>query len=791
MKVLFPDAITDEAIGGKAAALLRLRKEAFRIPEWFVVLQGARPSEITSALARLNADCVAVRSSALEEDGAEHSFAGQFDSFLHIQPDAVVEHVEKVWGFARNEHIVAYCQKHNIQLPSSPCAIVQRMLDPESAGVAFSVDPVSGNRAHGVVSSVRGVGEKLVSGECDADTFHISKDGCVIKKSLCDEAITETQAVEVAELSRQCEDFFDAPQDIEWAFAEGALHLLQSRPITSLRQGTHRIWDNSNISESYSGVTTPLTFTFANRVYTAVYRQFCKMMLVPGKRVVASDETFRAMLGLLRGRVYYNLVSWYRVLAMLPGFQVNRSFMEQMMGVKTPMPQEIVDEIIAESKSSKLADTMNLIGTQIKRFYTRLNDTLAAPAPLEKMSIDQLTKHYRHLEKELLTKWDAPLVNDFFAMIFFGVLGKLCRKWLGEEAESLHNDLIVGGEDIVSMEPAKRIREMAIMASSDDDLIASLQEAVVAPNTNLSESVHAYIEKFGDRCLEELKLESATLLDNPALLLQSIGNLAAMFRDHGVPEVGTNNDVRTNAEERLASAGLRFPKKQLFRWVLRQAWNRVRDRENLRFERTRVFGRVRRIMVEIGKRLVTEGRLKDPRDVFYLELEEILGYADGTGASVSLGDLAEARKREFTGFKEKLPPPDRFSTYGAPHDYETFESEEAKVVVTHGDALQGIGCCAGVIRGRARVVTDPKSAVLKPGEILVAQQTDPGWVMLFPSASGLLVERGSLLSHSAIVSREMGIPAVVSLPGLLQWITDGEMVELNGRTGTVRKLTHV
>jgi pyruvate,water dikinase len=196
-------------------------------------------------------------------------------------------------------------------------------------------------------------------------------------------------------------------------------------------------------------------------------------------------------------------------------------------------------------------------------------------------------------------------------------------------------------------------------------------------------------------------------------------------------------------------------------------------------------------MVEIGKRLVTEGRLKDPRDVFYLELEEILGYADGTGASVSLGDLAEARKREFTGFKEKLPPPDRFSTYGAPHDYETFESEEAKVVVTHGDALQGIGCCAGVIRGRARVVTDPKSAVLKPGEILVAQQTDPGWVMLFPSASGLLVERGSLLSHSAIVSREMGIPAVVSLPGLLQWITDGEMVELNGRTGTVRKLTHV
>ena len=106
-----------------------------------------------------------------------------------------------------------------------------------------------------------------------------------------------------------------------------------------------------------------------------------------------------------------------------------------------------------------------------------------------------------------------------------------------------------------------------------------------------------------------------------------------------------------------------------------------------------------------------------------------------------------------------------------------------------GDTLRGLGCCAGKVRGRARVVRDPADAVVLPGEILIAERTDPGWIMLFASAAGVVVERGSLLSHSAIVTREMSIPGIVSVPGLMHWVVDGEEVEIDGGSGTIRKVT--
>jgi pyruvate,water dikinase len=212
----------------------------------------------------------------------------------------------------------------------------------------------------------------------------------------------------------------------------------------------------------------------------------------------------------------------------------------------------------------------------------------------------------------------------------------------------------------------------------------------------------------------------------------------------------------------------------------------VRDRENLRFERTRLFGRVRRIAIELGKRLHAMGRLAAPRDVFHLTVEEMLGFVEGTTVTTNLQALVGLRQREFGGYREKVAPADRFTTRGAVHLGNTFQSE-APAIAPQGDALKGIGCCPGVVRGRARVILDPRNAVIEPGEILVAPRTDPGWIMLFPAAAGLLVEHGSLLSHSAIVAREMSIPAIVSIPGVTGWVQTGEWLEMDGSTGVVRK----
>jgi pyruvate,water dikinase len=213
----------------------------------------------------------------------------------------------------------------------------------------------------------------------------------------------------------------------------------------------------------------------------------------------------------------------------------------------------------------------------------------------------------------------------------------------------------------------------------------------------------------------------------------------------------------------------------------------VRDRENLRFERTRVFGRARRITIEIGKRFAALDRLDDCRDIFYVEVDEMLAFVEGRATTTDLKGLVTIRKLEFDRYRSEPPPADRFETRGVVYVGNTCQLEAAYVPPT-GESLKGIGCCAGIVRGRVRIICDPRRATVTSGEIIVAQRTDPGWVMIFPAAAGLLVEHGSLLSHSAIVAREMGLPAIVSLSGLTDWLKDGDWVEMDGSSGVVTKI---
>ena len=839
-------------LGGKAGALARLGAAKVPIPEWFVVTPAAYAkdgvsaelaAEIAVAVREVapGAEFFAVRSSALDEDGAEHSFAGQLDSFLFVPPERISEKVAAVWRSGFSERILAYRKERGLAgEPQPPAVLVQRMIDAETAGVAFSADPVSGRRGHAVVSAVFGLGSALVSGEADADMFTVDRGGRVVTRAVVEKhsahrsapgdgegvvpqpveaaqakqaALSDAEAVDVAALARATEKFFGRPQDIEWARTGGKLWLLQSRPITSLAgladpDGELNLWDNANIAESYSGVTTPLTFSFARGIYEAVYREFARMMGVGAVRIEENRDLFPRMLGLVEGRIYYNLISWYRLLALLPGFSVNRGFMEQMMGVKEGLPEEVLAKLVPAGRWAKVKDGFALAGAclglvknhftlpgQIERFYVRLNHALRpCEPPLQTMRPDELAAHFRDLERQLLLKWDAPLLNDFFAMIFYGVARKLTAKWCGDADGTLQNDLLCGEGGMISAEPAKRVRELAALVAGDA-AAAVLCEGTRAQIERWLETApvfcagyEAYLEKFGDRCLEELKLESLTLHDEPLTLLRSVGQFARRFGVTGLADAGVEAKLRATAElrvtEELAGHGV---KRVIFNWVLKHCRARVRDRENLRFERTRLFGRVRRIYVELGKRLHAAGRLTEPRDVFYLTVEEALGFVEGTAATTDLAGLTALRKREFAAFREKAEPADRFATRGAVYLGNTFKATEAAVVPT-GDALKGIGCCPGVARARARVIIDPRNAVIESGEILVAPRTDPGWIMLFPAAAGLLVEHGSLLSHSAIVAREMGIPAIVSISGVTAWVKTGDWLQMDGATGMVRKV---
>ena len=857
---------TRQRIGGKAAALAHLQQAGFPVPGWFALAPAAfadsldaanrehlsaacelgdeaavtaalatltpgsaATAELTWAVTALSPDGqpLAVRSSASDEDGGAHSFAGQLASYLNVAPADVAERVSDVWRSGFSARILAYRRTHGLErVPPAPAVLIQRMVAAEVSGVAFSADPATGRRGVAVVSAIAGLGEALVAGAREGETATVDRLGVIERVGQPEQPLLDDDQLRaVAALARRCEQHFGVPQDIEWALAGGELFLLQSRPITTLAtlrdpDGAYALWDNSNIAESYGGVTTPLTFSFARHAYEEVYRELCRLLGVSEAEIAAHADTFRRMIGLVRGRIYYSLFSWYDLLALAPGFSANRRFMEQMMGVKEELPPALAARLSANGGRMKLADMLKLVRAvaslarherrlprDIERFYARLDTALSPGAiPLEAMRPDELVAHYRDLEGRLLAHWDAPLVNDLFAMLFYGLLRRLCIAWCGDKAGTLQNDLVGGQGGIISAEPARRVRALAMLAAASLDLadilctgtLDAIQREIVR-HPAFAEEYQAYLARFADRCLEELKLESPTLRDDPTPLLRAIGHLAQRFASGNIESLDASaSDAPDQSKRALAERTVRrmlrwHPlRRALFGFVLARARVRVRDRENLRFERTRVFGRVRRIFVELGRRFHALGLLEHPRDIFYLEVEEALGLVMGTATTTDLKGLVAIRQAEYARWRADEPPPDRFETRGlvavGPLTARLIPTDDEHSANDTTDRRGGIGCCPGVVRGRARVVTDPKAAEVRAGEILVAERTDPGWILLFAGAAGVVVERGSVLSHSAIVARELGIPAVVSVAGVTSWLKTGDLIEVNGTSGTVTRI---
>lgn len=800
--------------GGKGAALAKLAA-FFPVPAFFVIpaeafdpsgLKAEARPEVAAALLALGGGPFAVRSSGRDEDGAGSAHAGQFETELNVSADAVAAAAHRVWTSGFSETLARYREAKGLSgAPQPPAVVVQRMVQAKAAGVAFSADPVSGDRSVVIVSAIAGLADRLVGGEADGDSYRIDAAGKTLEERLVDDApvLGEAQRAEVATLARRSEAYFGAPQDVEWAFDEAGLHILQSRPITALRAaasgGSLTIWDNSNIVESYPGVTSPLTFSFARYVYSSVYQAFSKLMGVNRRVVEDHRAVFENMLGRIDGRIYYNLLNWYRALALFPGFKANRAFMEGMMGVSEALPREMADALAPPTDNAveRVFDNLDLarvgaglawhqlwIRRTIAKFHRRLNGALATPdAAVDAMDATRLAAEYRMLEQRLLARWDAPLVNDFLCMIAFGAARAAMRKWAGDDGLAFLSARLIGQGNIVSAEPARLIRQMGAMVAGKPDVVkrlAACERAAIDAAPGLRAAFDAYVGKFGDRCTQELKLESRTLHDDPGQVLMAVAAAAA-------PRAKPTGAEAAPALDAL----IRAPAK---RWIARGllAWAaaRVRDRENLRFERTRLFGRVRRVFLAMGARLTEAGVLADPRDVFNLTVDELLGAVEGASVTSNLKALAALREGEMKASLGRPDPPERFSIRGAPlFGASGLAAHSASLDGEASDARKGLACCKGVVTAKVRVIEDPRIEALAPGEILVARHTDPGWIAVFANAAGVIAERGSLLSHSAIVAREMGVPCVVSLKGVTQWLRTGDTVRLDGGAGTVERLS--
>jgi phosphohistidine swiveling domain-containing protein len=838
------DGLTDEAlisrVGGKGLGLCRLRRLKLPVPPFFVLeareyrKSGRFPAKLEApllaALEKLGPGPYAVRSSAVAEDGAKLSFAGQLESVLGPEtPEDVQRAISTCWRSGNSERVQAYCAQSGVE-PSPVAVVVQRLVRPISAGVLFTATPEDPDRA--LISAAWGLGEGVVQGSVPCDTFRVSAAG-EIEAELDDKdtrielvqgqlestevpldqrdiaCLSESVIRKLARLGAELEGELGRPQDIEFAVSDEGVHILQVRPVTAtIPRGRKLLWDNSNIVESYNGVTTPMTYSFAKRAYTIIYQLFCRVMGVDAATLRENEPMFHRMIGLVQGRIFYNLNAWYGILTLLPGYKLNRSFMEQMMGVSEVAADEDAEAEAAGWQralihgprvawlSLTLVWRLATLDRSVRQFEQTFAEAYAThrDKDLDSLGAFELMDIYSDLETRLLWAWTPPIVNDFFVMIFYGMLRKQCQQLTGDEDTRLHNELLAGEGGLESTAPTIEALHMAARMRKDEGLVelftgpasdAEVYEQAMQ-HEGFARRFARYIRLYGDRCVDELKLETASLRQDPSFLVSTLRNYLR-GRPVDPNRFGEEERALRVRAEQQAFGLVSGARGVLFKWILDKTRLRVKTRENLRFSRTRIFGLVRDIIRAWGLRLVEAGKLDAREDVFYLTIDEVQGWIRGTTVSTDLRGLVELRRAEFEGFQAGARPDERFYTRGPVHFANSFKGKVLPSLSADGQ-LQGTPCCPGVAEGPVRVLDDPRQGATLAGEILVAERTDPGWVPLYPCISGLIIERGSLLSHSAVVAREMGIPTIVGLRGLTERLNDGDRVRMDGGSGLVELL---
>ncbi len=842
-----------------AAGLGTYQRLSARIVE--AAVEDAIVAVIAEAYERAGGGDVAVRSSGVEEDALSHSFAGQFDSFLNVRGlDQVVAHVKRCWASAFAERATLYRRQQGLPSHATTMAvIVQRLVRAEKSGVLFTANPSNGHRHELVISSAYGLGESLVAGAVDADTIIIdratgevrerhvgekrerhmpSRDalGCVaVEVPAAEQSALSLTDEEIAELSRvglEIEDAFGAPQDVEWAIEEGFLWILQSRPVTTLAAeangdapheapaGQLRVWDNSNIIESYGDITSPLTFTFARHVYHQVYRWYCKSLLVPEHLLRDMDEWQANRLGYFNGRVYYNLLNWYRMQCLLPFAGMKRRMMELSMGVDEALSEELARDMRPlphRSRATELAMriVVSTVFTRryftsrrdVRRFLDRFGESFARFDALdyESMSAEDLYRQMLRLDRELLPTWGPMVALEAIILTSMGLLLGLTQRWLQDAPRWLYWNVGKPRGGVESAEPARRLVELAEIVLADPELERVVRETepaatygrlAVDGKRDFVAVVDDYIARYGYRSMNELKLEEPSMRDDISVFFRLLrsslsspaGRLTSQQRRDGQDGQDEPHDPDSYLAEHMGRV-----RRPLYEVLRRKAQASLAAREQVRFCRTRAFGLARRIFRALDRELVRTGVIEEEGDIFRLRLEELRGCFEGTISHEEIAPLIAMRKQQQVAH-ERLTAPSRFITRGPVYwnnnlKGPSWHSDTAAPPTDadrRGRQLHGIGCCPGRVEGEAKVLDAPLDV---DGGVIVTYRTDPGWIAALPSASALLVERGSPLTHIAIVARELNVPTIVQIKNLTTEIQTGMRLSVNGNDGTVTILS--
>ncbi len=714
---------------------------------------------------KLEGELFSVRSSSCVEDSSDNSFAGQFDTFLNVPRNEVADRIVDCVCSLYNENVLDYMNKANLDINNLEMnVIVQRMVNSEVSGIVFTANP-QGILNECVIVAGRGLGENVVSDRIDTTSYYYSLTDDIYYYDGKEDLLSDYMVHRIIDTAKLiCKRFGDY-MDIEYAIENEELYILQARPITTLSDKNRLLFDNSNIVESYPGLSSPLTVSFVEMVFAGVFKDAGRRLLHNKRELEKHYDILENTVGTVNGRIYYNLNSWYGAMKFLPFSKKITAVWQELVGVKYKEYDDSANKINPIVKASVYFNTVaELLCTP--RNMKKLNERFIEIKNYvysrfeEEMTAKEILELFDKIQDKLLSCWGITLLNDTYAFIFTGLL-KSHLKSKYENHEEIANSYISGISNIESMKPVK---EMIRIALEHENMTEEEYE----------KRRQAYIDVYGDRCLEELKLETETFRTKSKLFDDKISEfeqdkekLAALLESQGDEKPPLKRDPITNYLSKRCMLG-------------------IGNREIQRLNRSRIFGMVREAVLRLGDIYCKAGYINETRDVFYLTLDEVYSLAE---TPCDMRDTVQRRKEKYEMFA-LLPAYSRIVFASKPFD-KNHRSINMTSMYSSKDEMVGVPCSNGVVEGEACVVTDVKQVRSVKDKILITKMTDPGWVFLLAEAKGVVSEKGSLLSHTAIISRELGIPAVVGIEGLMSTVKNGDIVRLDGSTGVVKIIRRV
>jgi pyruvate,water dikinase len=767
---------------------------------------GEMPAAIAAAISEayigLKQVPVAVRSSATAEDLPDASFAGQQETYLNISgTPQVLAAVKKCWASLWTSRAIAYRLKNHIdQTTIALAVVVQELVFADAAGILFTANPVNGKRTQLVINAAWGLGEAVVSGAVTPDTLTVNKkNGRLAERQIAEKLVMTVRtadgtreepvpvgkqkkpalrAAQVAELTRlgaAAEDFFGMPMDVEWTLADGKFAIVQARPITALPldwqvPDPKAVYARGSLAEHIPSPVTPLFATLGLRIANeATARMWDRLIGKDSKGLLAGDGFYLPLNGYVFGGIRMRGKEAWTILKMSisqigPIFHGSvarwHTARQQFAAVVEPWQKVQVQELTP----AQLIEGVHTLFSAACVYFTDIQNTLPAASSSEVM--------FTRLYNSLIRRKGDPEATVF--LLGFESLSTRAEKSLHALASHLRQH------------PA--LAEY-VLHTPLETLQANMQRPAAPAGLDVEawqmwqHGFQDHLQQYGQTAYE-FDFANPTPLETPGPMLEAIrGYLSGKGTDPGQRQqaAAAKRETATNA----VLARTRWPLRNWFRRLLRWAQETNPMREDSIFEMGMAHPLIRRLLAELDRRLMAGGAIAQAGDIYWLEEGELMQLVDALEQGRPLENMAEripARKEQWQSRFKIMPPvmlPEKSGWNKLIHGAETI-TRNGKTV------LKGVGTSSGSVTAPACVVFGPEDfKKIRPGDVLVAVTTTPAWTPLFAVASAVVTDIGGPLSHSSIVAREYGIPAVMAVRSATRTIQSGQMITVDGAAGTV------